>query len=230
MKNRLIMGTAAAVLLSGVLAGCGSTNTEANQSSDPTAPLQSASEAKPEDTGQANTNAQTLEGDFRQYSTDPNKDDPSSDYNVVGKYVSENGDTMTLDVEGNQLVIPKSNSYQAAADLPTSVDLPGQQVSVTLNAQDSTIATAELAKDADDMDNSQRDIVGQYVSETDTEVIVKQGTKEMKYKKAANYEGADDPANERAVGTTVRLDLDKDGNVIRVRGEYRDGSSVGNNS
>ncbi|GGJ14316.1 hypothetical protein [Paenibacillus hunanensis] len=228
MKNRLWMGTAAAVLLSGVIAGCGDTNNkEASQSGDPTAPLQSASEATPEDTGQANTNAQTLEGDFRQYSTDPNKSDSSSDYNVVGKYVSENGDTMTLDVGGNQLVIPKSNSYEPAAGLPTSVDLPGQEVSVTLNAQDSTIATAQLAKDADDMDNSQRDIVGQFVSETDTEVVIKQGTDEKKYKKAANFEGTDGPANERKAGTTVRVDLDKDGNVVRVRGEYQDGSSVG---
>ncbi|WP_322907562.1 hypothetical protein [Paenibacillus campi] len=227
MNNRLWMGTAAAVLLSGVLAGCGSTNTNESQSSDPTASVQSASEAKPDDTGQANTNAQTLEGDFRQYSTDPNKDNSSSDYNVVGKYVSENGDTMTLDVNGNQLVIPKSNSYEPAADLPTSVDLPGKQISVTLNAQDSTIATAQLAKDADDMDNSQRDMVGQFVSETATQVTIKQGTDEKTYKKAADFEGTDGPANERAVGTTVRLDLDKDGNVVRVRGEYQDGSSVG---
>ncbi|WP_411344981.1 hypothetical protein ACE3MZ_02490 [Paenibacillus sp. WLX1005] len=222
MMNPLKMSAAAALLLSGVIAGCSN-----GSQPDPTAPVQSVSEAETDQAGQDNTTAQTLEGDFRQYSSDPNKSDASADYNVVGKYVAENGDTMTLDVNGKQLNIPKSNSYEAAADLPKSTDLPGQEVSVTLNAQDSTIATAQLAKDADDMDNSQPDIVGQFVSETDTNVVIKQGTEEKSYQKAADFEGTDGPSNERTVGTTVSLDLDKDGKVIRVRGEYQDGSSVG---
>lgn len=227
MMNSLKLGAAAALLLSGVIAGC--SNNEDNGMNDPTAPAKSASESTPETTDQDNTNAQTLNGDFRQYSTDPNKDDPTSDYNVVGSYVTENADTMTLEVNGEQIVIPKSNSYQPADDLPTPDELPGQMVSLMLNAQDSTIGVAQLASNADDMDNTTQDIVGQFVSQTDTEIVIKQGTEQKTYKKAANYEGEKTAANEFTEGVSVRLDLDQEGNVIRLRGEYRDGSSVGGN-
>ncbi|WP_046225808.1 hypothetical protein [Paenibacillus dauci] len=225
MMKSLTMSAAAALLLSGVLAGC--SDTQGSKSNDPTSAAQSASESKPDDTGQDNSNPQTTETDYRQYSSDPNKSNPDSDYNVVGKYVAENEDTMTLDVNGKQLIIPKSNSYEPASALPPSTDLPGQQISVTLSAQDGSITVAQPADKADNADNSQQDIVGMYVSQTDTQVVIKQGEKEMTYTKSAQYEAQKDPDNEKLEGTTVRLDLDKDGNVLRIRTQYQDGSTVG---
>lgn len=185
MMKSLTMSAAAGLLLSGVLAGC--SDTQGSKSNDPTSAAQSASESKPDDTGQDNSNPQTTETDYRQYSSDPNKSNPDSDYNVVGKYVAENEDTMTLDVNGKQLIIPKSNSYEPASALPPSTDLPGQQISVTLSAQDGSITVAQPADKADDADNSQQDIVGMYVSQTDTQVVIKQGEKEMTYTKSGSF-------------------------------------------
>ncbi|WP_458120235.1 hypothetical protein [Paenibacillus sp. Z6-24] len=219
------MSAAAALLLSSVIAGC--SDAQESQSNDPTTAGQSASESKPDDTGKDNTNPVTTDADFRQYSSDPNKSNTDSDYNLVGTYVAENEDTMTLEVNGKQLVIPKSNSYEPASSLPPSTDLAGQQISVTLSAQDSTITVAQPADQADDADNSQQDLVGQYVSETATQVVIKQGEKEKTYTKSAQFEGDKEPQNEELQGTTVRLDLDKDGNVLRIRTQYQDGSSVG---
>ncbi|CAJ1316809.1 hypothetical protein PO903_08185 [Paenibacillus sp. PK4536] len=211
------------LLIAGAVTGC--------SNPDATPAAQDQTENKGPNTGQTdssttdqkNASEQSDLADLRQYSSDPNKSDMNADFNVVGTFVSQNEDNLTIKVSGNEVVIPKKSSFEKGDSLPDNMD--GQEISVKIDNQSQSAVSAELAKAANDEDNTTKDPIGTYVSEDTKTVMIKKGEKEVSYNKAADFEENVEAGAADMTGKTVQLELDAEGNVKRVSLQYQDTSS-----
>lgn len=163
--------------------------------------------------------------DLKQYSQDPDKD-KDQDFDLIGTFVKEDTDQLTLKIQGKEINIPKSKMFSVKG---TQKDLKDQLVKVEVGSKIQQAEEMELTAIARanndgvyEQDGDETKIIGTFVSETDQELTIKVKNGNKTYKKTTDFEKDIKNAPADLKGKTVRIELQKDGKIESLDYEPED--------
>ncbi|AMX00270.1 hypothetical protein [Rummeliibacillus stabekisii] len=197
-----------------ILAGCGNDTTNTSPQKDSSQPKQTES-SNTSTSSNENTELKTL----KNLSKDPDKNDSSEgDFDLVGKYVKENNDKITLEVHGKQIAIHKKSSFESDKK-GMKGDWQDKQVVVEVSTNK---AVAESVKPTDktradqdgvyDRDGDEKEIIGKLVKNDSKELTLQTPNGDKTFQKTHDFELDDEAKSQNKLeDKTVRIETDEHG-------------------
>lgn len=197
-----------------ILAGCGNDTKSTSPQKDSSQPKQTES-SNTRTSSNENTELKTL----KNLSKDPDKNDSSEgDFDLVGKYVKENDNEITLEVQGKQVAIQKNSSFESDKK-GMKGDWQDKQVVVELSTNK---AVAESVKPTDktladqdgvyDRDGDEKEIIGKLVKNDSKELTLQTPNSNKTFQKTHDFELDDEAKSQNKLeDKTVRIETDEHG-------------------
>ncbi|GEL05718.1 hypothetical protein [Rummeliibacillus stabekisii] len=197
-----------------ILAGCGNDTKSTSPQKDSSQPKQTES-SNTSTSSNENTELKTL----KNLSKDPDKNDSSEgDFDLVGKYVKENNDEITLEVHGKQIAIQKKVSFESDKK-GMKGDWQDKQVVVEVSTNK---AVAESVKPTDktladqdgvyDRDGDEKEIIGKLVKNDSKGLTLQTPNGNKTFQKTHDFELDDEAKSQNKLeNKTVRIETDEHG-------------------
>lgn len=197
-----------------ILAGCGNDTKSTSPQKDSSQPKQTES-SNTSTSSNENTELKTL----KNLSKDPDKNDSSEgDFDLVGKYVKENNDEITLEVHGKQIAIQKKVSFESDKK-GMKGDWQDKQVVVEVSTNK---AVAESVKPTDktladqdgvyDRDGNEKEIIGKLVKNDSKGLTLQTPNGNKTFQKTHDFELDDEAKSQNKLeNKTVRIETDEHG-------------------
>lgn len=199
-----------------ILAGCGNDTKNTSPQKDSSQPKQTES---------SNTSTSTSPNEsaelktLKNLSKDPDKNDSSEgDFDLVGKYVKENDDEITLEIHGKQVAIQKNSSFESDKK-GMKGDWQDKQVVVEVSTDK---AVAESVKPTDktladqdgvyDRDGNEKEIIGKLIKNDSNEITLQTPNGNKTFQKTHDFELDDEAKSQTKLeGKMVRIETDDQG-------------------
>ncbi|MFD2209670.1 hypothetical protein ACFSMW_08095 [Virgibacillus halophilus] len=201
---------------------------------------QAGSSASDDNASQTQTNSQPVKNsdsnsdkgaskDLKQYSKDPDKNDPSEgDFDIVGKLVSETDGELILNIKGDKITIQKKSSFDK--DMKGfKRDLKGKMVDVEISTKnqkaESLKPTRQTRADQDGVFKKEDDgkkLVGKLVSDKKNEITVHVKSGDKTYQKSEDFEMDKSAKKDKINGKVVQLDIDEHGKAEKLKYSWAD--------
>lgn len=197
-----------------ILAGCGNDTKSTSPQKDSSQPKQTES-SNTSTSSNENTELKTL----KNLSKDPDKNDSSEgDFDLVGKYVKENDNEITLEVQGKQVAIQKNSSFESDKK-GMKGDWQDKQVVVEVSTNK---AVAESVKPTDktladqdgvyDRDGDEKEIIGKLVKNDSKGLTLQTPNGNKTFQKTHDFELDDEAKSQNKLeNKTVRIETDEHG-------------------